>query len=516
MLQYLIVAVVIVAALAAAFGTLAAIYRKAGPNEALIIYGVGEPRVVIGSGALVIPLFRTASVLSLELMSFDVAPHKELYTHQGVAVHIEAVTQLKVKNDRASIMTAAEQFLGMSPDERSNQIQQAMEGHLRAIVGQLTVEQLVKEPDMVVAKVRSICAADLAKMGLEMISFTVKDVRDQNEYIHNMGVPETERVKREAAIAAAEARRDTEINEAQAMREAAVAKAQADQERVIAETASQAKQAEAQRDLEIKKAEYQEMVQRQKAQADKAYEIQESVMQQQVVTEKTKIQQVERIEQVKVQEAEILRREKELIATEIKAAEMEAQRLQVLASAGKERQRLEAEGLAQAIREKGEAEARILKVKGEAEAEVLRVRGEAEAQVIKAKGEAEAAAMDVRAQAYAGYNEAAVLDKLLSSLPQIVQALSEPLSRVDKITVISTGENGGAAGVNKITGDVAKMAAQVPALVESLSGLSMSDLLKALPKLGEAIKEAEAKAEVRQAGGRSADGRSAEARVLQG
>ena len=139
MLQYLGIAAVIVVAVTAIFGTMAAIYRKVGPNQALIIFGVGDSKVVIGSGALVIPLFRTSSVLSLELMSFDVAPHKELYTHQGVAVHIEAVTQLKVKNDRESIMTAAEQFLGMSQDERSSQIQQAMEGHLRAIVGQLTV-----------------------------------------------------------------------------------------------------------------------------------------------------------------------------------------------------------------------------------------------------------------------------------------------------------------------------------------------------------------------------------------
>lgn len=492
MLQYLVVAGVIVVALAAIFASMAAIYRKAGPNEALIIFGVGEPKVVIGSGALVIPLFRTANVLSLELMSFDVAPHKELYTHQGVAVHIEAVTQLKVRNDRESIMTAAEQFLGMSQEERSSQIQQAMEGHLRAIVGQLTVEQLVKEPEMVVAKVRTTCAGDLSKMGLEMISFTVKDLRDQNEYIHNMGVPETERVKREAAIAAAEATRDTEIRTAQALREAAVARAQADQERVIAETASQAKQAEAQRDLEIKKAEYEEMVQRQKAQADKSYEIQTAVMQQQVVAEQTRIQQIERVEQVKVQEAEILRREKELIATEIKVAEMQAQRLQMLASAEKERQRLEAEGEAMAIRQRGEAEAQI-----------LRTKGEAEAQIIRAKGEAEAAAMDVRAQAYAGYNEAAVLDKLLTSLPEVVRALAEPLSRVDKITVISAGENG-AAGVNKVTADVARMVAQVPALVESLSGISLSDLLKALPKLGDSIKEAEAATATRSAESRMA------------
>jgi flotillin len=492
MLMNLIISGVIIAVLIAILGSIAAIYRKVGPNEALIIYGVGQPQVVIGGGAMVIPLFRMGRTLSLALMSFDVRPDKELYTHQGVAVLIEAVTQLKVKSDQGSIMTAAEQFLDKPSEERDAAIRLVMEGHLRGIVGQLTVEQIVKEPEMLGDKVRSTCAADLAKMGLEMISFTIKDVADQNDYIKNMGLPNIEQIKKEANIAAANAQRDTDISRANAMREAAIAKAKADQERVIAETASQAKQAEAQRDLEIKRAEYEELVQRQKATADKAYEIQASVMQQQVVAEQVKIQQVERTEQVKVQEAEILRREKELIATDLKAAEVEGQRRQTLAEAEKQRQRLEAEGQAEAIRQKGEAEAQVLKVRGEAESQVLRIKGEAEASIIKAKGEAEASAMDVRAQAYKGYNEAAVLDKLLTSLPEIVHALSEPLSKVDKITVISTGDgNGSPAGVNKITADVAKMVAQVPALVESLSGISVADLLKTLPKLGDAIREAE-------------------------
>lgn len=490
MTTQLIVATIIIIALAVTVGTIARMYRKVGPNEALIVFGIGGTRVVVGNGALVIPVFQECRGLSLELMSFDVAPQKELYTHQGVSVLIDAVTQIKIKNDLENVRTAADQFLDKTPEQRESAIRLVMEGHLRGIVGQLTVEEIVKEPEMVGDKVRSTCAGDLAKMGLDMISFTIKEVWDQNEYIKNMGLPDIERVKMEANIATAHAQRDTEFSRANALREAAVSKAMADQERVIAQTASMTKQAEAQRDLEVKQAEYQETVQKQKATADKAYELQTSVMQQQVIAEQVKVEQVERMGQVQVQEAEILRREKELIATEIEPAETEAKRRLTLASAEKDKEILEAQGNAEAVRRNGEAEADVLRMRGEAEVQILRLRGEAEAQVIKAKGEAEAAAMDVKAQAFQGYNEAAVLDKLISSLPEIVRALAEPLSRVDKITVVSTGDNA-TAGVNKVTADVAKMVAQVPTLVESLSGISLVDLIRALPRMGEDGKQAE-------------------------
>ncbi len=199
--------------------------------------------------------------LSLELMSFDVAPQQDLYTKQGVAVTVEAVAQIKVKSDAESILTAAEQFLTKTDQEREGLIRLVMEGHLRGIIGQLTVEEIVKQPEMVGDRMRSTCADDMNKMGLEVISFTIKEVRDKNEYITNMGKPDIARIKRDADVATAEAERDTAIRRAVAKREAAVAKAQADQERVLAETLSQAKQAEAQRDLEIKKAQYLEVTQ---------------------------------------------------------------------------------------------------------------------------------------------------------------------------------------------------------------------------------------------------------------
>ncbi len=461
-LSVLIIVFVAVAAFVLVLASAARMYKKVGPNQALIVYGLGGTRVVTGSGALVMPMVQTSRELSLELMSFDVAPAKELYTHQGVAVLIDAVSQLKVKNELVSVKTAAEQFLDKSPQQREAAIRLVMEGHLRGIVGQLTVEDIVKDPEMVGDKVRLTCAADLSKMGLEMVSFTIKEVRDQNQYIEHMGRPDIERIKKEANIAAAEAQRDTDIKRAEAVRDAAVAKAGADQSRVTAEAASRSKQAEAERDFEVKKAQYVELVQRQKAVADKSYEIQQSVMQQQLVAEQVKVQQVERAAQVELEATEISRKENELTAAYFTTAQVEAKRVLELAQAEKARLSLEAEGRAEAIRQEGMAEA----------------------EVIRMKGEAEAAAMDVKAKAYRGYTEAALVDRLITSLPEVVAAVAAPLSKIDKITLISTGgdREGGGMGIDRITGDVVKVVAQVPALLESLSGVNVSELVKSLPR----------------------------------
>src|SRR5665213_985282 len=180
---------------------IAKMFRKAGPNEAIIVYGFRGPRVVKGHGTVIFPMVESCRELSLELMSFDVAPQQDLYTKQGVAVTVEAVAQIKVRSDNESILTAAEQFLSKTPQQREGLIRLVMEGHLRGIIGQLTVEQLVKEPENVGERMRATCAEDMSKMGLEVISFTIKEVRDKNEYITNMGRPDTARIKRDAEIA---------------------------------------------------------------------------------------------------------------------------------------------------------------------------------------------------------------------------------------------------------------------------------------------------------------------------
>ena len=459
--EVLVISGLMVLAILFLMAMLARLYRKAGPHQALVVYGMRGTRVIKGGGTVIWPMFESYRELSLQLMSFDVAPQQDLYTMQGVAVTVEAVAQIKVNSDPESVTTAAEQFLTKSDSEREGLIRLVMEGHLRGIIGQLSVEQIVKEPEMVGDRVRNTCADDMNKMGLEVISFTIKEIRDKNEYITNMGRPDIARIKRDADVAAAEAERDTAIRRAAAERDAAVAKAQAAQERVLAETVSQAKQAESLRDLEIKKAQYLEATKKQQAQADKAYDIQTNVMQQQVVAEAVKVQQVQKEHEIKVQEAEILRHEKELIASSLKQAEVERQRIETLAAAERQRRIAEAEGAASAIR----------------------AQGEAEAEIILKKGEAEAKAMNVKAEAYQEYNQAAVFDKLITQMPEVVRALAAPLANIDKITIVSTGN--GDAGMNKITGDMTKMAAQIPALFETLSGMPLSDLLSKVRTIGE-------------------------------
>ncbi|GAC1696568.1 MAG: flotillin lipid rafts scaffold protein FloT [Ktedonobacteraceae bacterium] len=459
--------------------------RKVGPNQALIVYGQGGTKVITGGAQFVIPMYQRAQEFPLELMSFDVAPPQDLYTSQGVAVNVEAVTQIKVRSDEQSIKTAAEQFLSKPQEDRENLIRLVMEGHLRGIVGQLTVEDLVTDPENVGGKMLKTVTPDMDKMGLEVISFTIKDVRDKNDYIANMGRPQIVENRKRADIAAAIAARDTQIQQANASREAAVAKSAADQERVKAETESLALQAASQRNLSLKKAEFDGEVKRQQAAADKAYDIQANVSQQQVVAEAIKVTEIEKIAQIKVQQAEIQRRELELQATVQKSAEAERRRVETVAEAERQRLTLEAQGQADASKARGIGEAEANRARGLAEADVVRAKGLAEAEVIRAKGEAEADAMKVKAAAFHEYNQAAVLDKLLTNMPEIVRAIAEPLSKVDKVTIVSTGNgsDGGGIGAGRLTGDIVNMVAQVPALFELLSGTRIGDLMNNIPAL---------------------------------
>jgi flotillin len=278
------------------------------------------------------------------------------------------------------------------------------------------------------------------------------------------------------------------------MREAKIAEAAAEQEKVIAETASHTRQAEAMRDLDVKRAEYEASVQAQKASADKAYEIYAAVQQQKVIEEQVRIEQVRKQGEIAVQDAEIQRREKELIATVLRSAEVERQRIETLAEADRQRQVLEATGRAEAVR-----------LHGQAEAEVTRVRGTADAEILRAKGEAEARAMHVKAAAYLDYNQAAVVDRIVSVLPQVVAAFAQPLNNVDKITVVSTGADGGGsgAGVSRVTADIAQMVAQVPAIVAGLTGVDVNEMIRDVPGLRQ-DGSANGRAERQQANGSDA------------
>lgn len=456
LISILIVAVAAVLGLMIIMFILARMFQKVGPDEALIVFGMGGTNVVTGGGRVVWPLVQASKRLSLQLMSFDVIPNSPLFTKQGIAVMVEAVSQLKVKDDPESIKTASIQFLGKTQEEREGMIKLVMEGHLRGIVGTLTVEQIVKEPEMVQSQMLQTCAVDLQKMGLEVRSFTIKNVTDKSDYIANMGVPEIVRIKKEAQIAEANAIKETEMSKANALREAAIAKAQADQERVEAQAASEAKQSEHIKELNLKKAAYDAEVAKATAEKERAYDLRNIELEQTLTQERMRREQIEREGQIKIQEAEVARKEKELEATVLKAAEAEQKRIKTMA----------------------EANAEATQRQGIAAAEAEKAAGMAKADILKAQGLAEAEAIQAKATAYQNYSQAAILDKLLISIPEIAKAITAPLEHVDKITVVSTG--GADTGMQKITNDITKMMAQTPEVLETLTGLSITQLLQQL------------------------------------
>ena len=471
---YVIIAVVVVGTLLV-LSILGSLYRKVGPNRALIVYGRGGTRVIVGGGTMVMPLFQKADEFNLELMSFDVAPSYALYTNQGIPIKVEAITQLKVENDDEKIRRAANQFLSKTEDDREMMVRQVMEGHLRGIVGQLTVEQLVKDPELVSARMRETVAADLDKLGLEVVSFTLKDVTEEAGYIQNMSRPEIARNKQMAEIAEAEAARNVAMRQAETLREAAQARAKADQDRVLAETLSKAAQAEAQRDLEVRQADYAAAVARQKAQADRAYDIQSSITQQKQVEEQTKVSLIQKQQEVKVQQAEAERRAAELVATVQRQAEADSERIRILAEADQRRAVIAAEGGARAVRLQAEADAAAILARAEAEAKGLQAKGLAEAEALRARGLAEAEARQRQVEALNVQSQAAIVDTALKVLPEMTRHLSEAYGRIGNVTYVAPGQGDGVT--SRVAQEVAGMVPLLGALFESTTGLKLRDLI---------------------------------------
>ncbi|NEW07998.1 flotillin family protein [Paenibacillus sp. SYP-B3998] len=441
-------------------------YKKVPPNEAMIVYGLGGKRVVQGGGTFVIPGFQSYKTISMMLMSFDVKPDQPMFSQQGIRLKIEAVAQIKIQSDPVAIATASEQFLDHTMTERETIILHSVEGHLRGLVGQLTVEAILKNPDELNSKMRETCSEDLDKMGLSLISFVLKRVADDQGYIENLGVPEVERIRKSASIAKAEVERDIQMRQADTEKESAIRKAEAHQLRIEAESAASAKEAQYRKELSIKEAEFKQETTTKQAEADLAYELKQNQIKQSLMTEQVKIKQMEAEANKNVRQIEVELKQKELEATVIKPAEADKLTAIMRAEVSKQRQILEAEAEAESTRKRGEATAEAELAKGKANAEVIRLAGFAEAE-----------ALEKKAEAYKQYTQAAVTVEILRMLPELAEKIAAPLSKVDKITVIS--QDGATSGVNRITGDITKMIAQVPEIAQTLTGKTVTDLARA-------------------------------------
>lgn len=470
-------------------------YIKVAPNEVAVFSGrkrtlpdgktVGY-RLVKGGASLRIPLLEKVDYLSLNVLTIPLEI-KRAYTLMGVPVSVKAVANVKIKSDDVSLQAAAERFLGVDQDEMHKVIFQTLEGHLRSILGTLTVEEINGDRQSFAQKLTSEAAVDLERMGIGVDVLTIQEISDEHDYLDSLGKKRTAEVKRDAEIGKAEADRDAKIKSSLAYQEG---------EKVRLE--AEANIAQAQRDLEIKKARYLAEIESERARAEQAGPLARAQAQQAVVAEEVKVERIRTQEQIGVQEQEVQRKSRELEATVERPAEAQKNAAILKAEAAKQAAILEAEGKKQALIAIAEAEQERLKkeglgraaaieAEGKAEAAKIEAIGLAQAKAIEAQGLAEAAAILKKADAWKQFNEAARLQTILEKLPSILQAstgifgaVAAPLGNIDKVIVIEQGN--GSTSQSGVT----RFANNAPALIFNLLqqlqalGLNLPEIMNQL------------------------------------
>jgi flotillin len=481
-------------------------YIKVSPNQAAVISGRSRKlrdgtvvgyRLVRGGATLLVPFLEKVEYLSLNVLTVPLATSRA-YTVQGVPVSVKAVANVKIKGDDDSMRAAAERFLGMRPEEFHKLVFQTLEGHLRAILGTLTVEEINNDRQSFAQKLTTEAAGDLEKMGIGLDALTIQEISDEEGYLDALGQRRTAEVQRDAEIGRAEALRDSKIKAALAMQEG---------EKV--RLASEADIAASTRETEVKRAQFQAEIKREQATSEQAGPLSEAKARQEVVAQEVRVERIRTQEQIAVQEQEVLRREKELEATVVKKAEAERRAAVLVAQGQQEAAILEAEGRkrsliaaaeaeseklqregagrASAIEAEGRAEAEKIRALGLAEAAKIEAQGLAHAKAVEAQGLAEATAIKEKASAWREFNDAARLQTILEKLPSIIEAtapalkaVSEPLGNIEKVVMIDHGGNvngGGGSGLNRFAQTGPTM---IYALLQQLQalGLNLPDLLK--------------------------------------
>ncbi|KAG8177975.1 hypothetical protein JTE90_012661 [Oedothorax gibbosus] len=410
-----------------------------GPNEALIVSGgccgSSEKNTVVGGWVWAWWLVTDVQRLSLEVMTLT-PKCEHVETAQGVPLTVTGVAQCKVMTEKEFLNTAAEQFLGKNVHHIESVILQTLEGHLRAILGTLTVEEVYRDRDQFAQLVREVAAPDVGRMGIEILSFTIKDVFDKVEYLASLGKARTAAVKRDADVGVAQAERDAGIREAECEKSAMDVK-----------YAANTKVEDSHRMYQLQKSNFDAEVNTKKAEAQLAYELQAAKMKQKIRSEEIEIEVVERRKQIAIQEKEILRKEKELSATVRLPAEAEAFRVEMIAQ-GKRTQTMDV---------------------ARADAERIKMLGAAEAYAIEAVGKAEAEQMRMKAAAYKQYGDAAIMSLVLDSLPKIAAEVAAPLAKVDEIVLMG--------GEDKVTAEVTRLISQLPPTVQALTGVDLTKVV---------------------------------------
>ncbi|MBI3944636.1 MAG: flotillin family protein [Armatimonadetes bacterium] len=546
----LVIVGVVLVAVIAVFRLILSNYVRVPPNRVAVIYGKGQgkrpdgtrtgQRMLLGGGGLKMPFIEQVAHLDLNVMTIPLKIQRA-YTKEGVPVSVDAIANVKIESDELSLNAAAERFMGMTVQQIQNVIFQTLEGHLRAILGTLTVEDINNNRQAFANRMMEEAAVDLRKMGVGIDVLTIQQISDDQGYLDSLGQKRTAEVKRDAAIGRAEAERDAEIGQANANRDALIQASSARQEGETAKAEADAKIAMAQRNLEVQRAQYQAQIEAERAKAGQQGPLAEAQAHQAVVMEEIKVDQVRTQAQIAVQEQEALRKERELVASVLKPAEAQRQAAVIKAEADRQAAIITAEGAQQSVVIKadgdqkaqitlanaerdariaravaqqkeleagaagqaaqvsqvGTAEATVIQSKGTAEADRIRLAGIAEADVIMAKGKAvaeaerlkllaEAEGLRQKAEAWKQYGEAAMLQMVVDKMPDIIasmagplQAVGTPLSTIDKVVMIdSGGGNGHAGNLQRFANNVPAIAFSFMEQLKDVTGLDLNTVLQ--------------------------------------
>jgi len=456
-------------------------YIKVPPSTVAIFFGrkhtfVDEKgakttvgfRVVRGGAALRVPLLEQVAYLSLNIISIPLRIQRA-YTKEGVAVTVEAVANVKIAGDDVSLRGAAERFLGMPPDQIKGVIFQTLEGHLRAILGTLTVEEINADRQAFAQKMTDEAAVDLKKMGVNIDILTIQQISDEMGYLDALGKKRTAEVKRDAVI-----------GEALATRDAMIRSAMADQEGKTKRYEADVAIAQSLRDKDSKQAEFDAAVQSKQKEAEQAGPLATAIARQRVTEQETRIEQIRKQQEVLVQEQEAARKAQELQATVVRPAEAERQASILRAEGLRQATVIKAEATQKQLEFEGAGEAAKIERIGRAEAAKVLAIGEAEAEVIKKKLLAEAEGLQSKAEAWKNFNEAAKLNMVVEKMPELAQAFATQLAGIDKINIIDMGSgNGGSNGVTRVMGTVGGGMTAMLAMLKDQFGIDLGRLIQA-------------------------------------
>ena len=445
-------------------------YVKAPPNMAYILSGLKKkPRILIGRAGVKLPIFERLDKLYLGQMSVDIKTDTFIPTNDFINVKVDAVAKVRIRSDAEGLGLAAKNFLNKSSEEIAADLMDSLQGNMREIIGTLDLKSINTDRDSFSDQVMEKASKDMDKLGIEIISCNIQNVTDENGLITDMGMDNTAKIKKDAAIAKAQADRDV-----------AIAKAQADKESNEARVKAETEIAEKNNALDIKRSELQIQADIKRAEADAAYEIQNQEQQKtvQAATVNAQIAKAERERELKSQEVQV--RQQELAAEIEKKADAERYRRQQEAEAQlierqkqAEAEKFEQERKAEARKALAEAE----RFAAEQEAAGIAAKYNAEAEGIRAKGLAEAEAMERKAEAYKKYNGAAVVEMLTKIMPQMASEIAKPLSSIDKINIYGGGS--GEAGAGQISGNIPVVMKQVMDTMSEVTGVDMAEIVKA-------------------------------------